>query len=122
MADETPPEVTAASWGRLETKDNRFKDAKLVPGGARAWDWNETGTSHEPGVGPADVEELLLRGATTIVFGTGFHGRLRVKEETLLILEEKNVTAHVLRTEEAVELYNKLRESVPVGALVHSTC
>jgi hypothetical protein len=28
----------------------------------------------------------------------------------------------VLQTEEAVRLYNKLREEQPVGALLHSTC
>jgi hypothetical protein len=27
-----------------------FKDAKLFPGGARAWDWRETGTGHVPGI------------------------------------------------------------------------
>ena len=78
----TSPLVTGVSWGRLETEDASFKDAKLFPGGAREWDWNETGTSHEPGVGPADVEELLDRGATALVIGTGFYGRLRVRSET----------------------------------------
>ena len=116
------PEITAASWGRLETEKGRFKDAKVYPGGAREWDWNETGTRHEPGVGPADVEELLERGASTIIFGTGFHGRLRVREETLNILKEKGVAAHVLQTEEAVDLYNELRKDEPVAALIHSTC
>jgi hypothetical protein len=118
----TSPEITAASWGRLQTEDGRFKDAKLFPGGAREWDWRETGTSHEPGVGPADVEELLEHGATTVVMGTGFHGRLRVREETLRVLEGRGVVAHVMRTGEAVDLYNRLREAGPVGALLHSTC
>ena len=121
-AKSSSPELKNASWGRLETEDDRFKDAKLFPGGAREWDWNETGTGHEPGVGPADVEELLGRGATAVVFGTGFYGRLRVREETLAMLEERGVGAHVLRTGEAVGLYNRLRDTEPVGALIHSTC
>ena len=29
--------------------------AKLYPGGARAWDWRETGTRHRPGIQPADI-------------------------------------------------------------------
>jgi hypothetical protein len=118
----TSPELKNASWGRLEADGGRFKDAKLFPGGAREWDWNETGTRHEPGVGPADVEELLEHGASAVVFGTGFHGRLRVREETLSILEGRGVAAHVLRTEEAVSLYNELRKDGPAGALIHSTC
>ena len=43
------------------------KDFKLYRGGGRAWDWAETGTRHSPGIQPADVEELVARGATTVV-------------------------------------------------------
>ena len=118
------PRVTHLSWGRLEVEgeDGPFKDAKLFPGGARAWDWNETGTSHEPGIQPADVEELLERGATVIVLSKGFHERLGVTPETLRVLEDRGVAAHVRQTGEAVPLYNELRETGKVGALIHSTC
>lgn len=118
------PKITHLSWGRLEVEgqDGPFKDAKLFPGGAREWDWNETGTDHQPGIQPADVEELLEHGATVVVLGKGFYERLQVRRETLQQLEERNVTAHVGQTEEAVRLYNELSESERVGALIHSTC
>jgi hypothetical protein len=118
------PKITHLSWGRLEVEgqDGPFKDAKLFPGGAREWDWKETGTDHRPGIQPADVEELLERGATAVVLGKGFYERLQVRRETLQKLEERNVTAHVEQTEEAVRLYNELSESERVGALIHSTC
>jgi len=116
------PRVTDLAWGRLEVDGSTFKDAKLFPGGARAWDWNETGTNHEPGIQPADVEELLERGATTVVLSKGFHERLGVTPETLRMLEERGVSAHVRQTEEAIRLYNELRETEKVGALIHSTC
>jgi len=116
------PRVTDLAWGRLEVDGSTFKDAKLFPGGARAWDWNETGTNHEPGIQPADVEELLERGATTVVLSKGFHERLGVTSETLRMLEARGVAAHVRQTEEAIRLYNELRETEKVGALIHSTC
>ena len=118
------PRVTHLSWGRLEVEgvNGPFKDAKLFPGGARAWDWNETGTKHEPGIQPADVEELLERGATAVVFSRGFHERLRVTRDALRMLEDRGVSAHVRQTEEAIRLYNELRETERVGALIHSTC
>jgi hypothetical protein len=126
MEQETrSPRVTHLSWGRLEVegRDGRFKDAKLFPGGARKWDWSETGTSHEPGIQPADVEELLDRGATVVVLSRGFEERLRVRRETLRKLEEKKVPVYVERTGEAVRLYNELsKKNEKVGALVHSTC
>jgi hypothetical protein len=38
------------------------------------------------------------------------------------MLEERDVSAHVRETGEAIELYNELRETERVGALIHSTC
>jgi hypothetical protein len=118
------PKVTHITWGRLEVEgmDDAFKDAKLFPGGARAWDWNETGTNHEPGIQPADVEELLERGATAVVLSKGFHERLGVTPEALRVLEDRGVRAHVRQTGKAIQLYNELRETERVGALIHSTC
>jgi|SRR4051812_44819091 hypothetical protein len=122
--DASSPRIAHLSWGRLdvEGEDGSFKDVKLFPGGAREWDWNETGTSHEPGIQPADVEELLDHGATVVVLGKGFYERLQVCRETLQELEERNVPVHVEQTEEAVRLYNELGKSKKVGALIHSTC
>ena len=116
------PRVTELAWGRLEVEGSTFKDAKLFPGGARAWDWNETGTRHEPGIQPADVEELLERGTTAVVLSKGFYGRLGVTPEALRMLEDRGVAAHIRQTEEAIALYNELRETQKVGALIHSTC
>lgn len=124
-----PPRITHVSWGRLDIENGSengtqsFKDAKLYPGGARAWDWNETGTSHTPGIQPADVEELLEHGASVVVLSRGMNRRLQVQSETLEMLDEAGVETHVLETEQAVERYNELQAAEePVGGLFHSTC
>ena len=116
------PRITHLSWGRLETEDGAFKDARLFPGGAEEWDWNETGTSHDPGIQPADVERLLQRGATTIILSRGFHERLRIAPETRRMLEQRGVSTHIAQTEQAANLYGELRQTEKVGALIHSTC
>jgi len=118
------PEVTHLSWGRLEVegRDEPYKDAKLWPGGSRAWDWGETGTEHTPGVQPEDVEELVRHGAVRVILSRGMMRRLRVQDRTLAWLEERGVEAEVLPTEDAVERYNALAGEEPVGALIHSTC
>ncbi|MGH7588690.1 MAG: Mth938-like domain-containing protein [Gemmatimonadota bacterium] len=118
------PRIRRVAWGRIEVEgaEAPYKDAKLWPGGSREWDWNETGTRHEPGIQPADVQELLANGARTVVLSRGVQRRLKVRPDTLEMLEEKGVTAHVLPTEEAVRLYNELREGEAVGGLFHSTC
>jgi hypothetical protein len=123
--DRTPhsPRITHISWGHLEIDDGRtFKDAKLYPGGGREWNWRETGTEHDPGIQPVDVQELLDHGATVVVLSKGMMKRLQVKPETIRMLEEQNVAVHVLPTTEAVQEYNALREKEPVGGLFHSTC
>lgn len=125
MNEQIPPSprVTHLSWGRLEVQgQGTFKDACLYPGGARTWDWSETGTHHRPGIQPADVRELLEKGATTVILSRGINERLQVMDETLSLLEEQGISVHVLQTEEAVKVYNRLREEEPVGALIHSTC
>ena len=124
MADQTvSPRIARLSWGRLEVEgEGTFKDAKLFPGGAREWDWRETGTRHLPGIQPADVAELLERGATAVVLSKGILERLQVCPETLALLEDRGVSAHVLQSEQAVRRYNELRESERVAGLFHSTC
>lgn len=117
------PAIADLAWGSVQLESGRrFKDAKLYPGGAREWDWRETGTHHSPGIQPADVEELVEHGARIVVLSRGQHERLEVMPETLRCLEGKGVEVHVEETRRAVELYNRLRRERLVGALVHSTC
>ena len=75
-----------------------------------------------PGIQPADVQELLEHGATVVVLSKGFHERLKICQQTLQMLEDKNIPVHVEQSEKAVRLYNELRETDRVGALIHSTC
>ena len=124
QADPIAPAILKADWGRLLVDGHpaAFKDAKLFPGGARAWDWRETGTRHEPGIQPEDVLELLEYGVEAVVLGTGFEGRLKIKPETLRLLKNRSIAAHVKQTESAARLYNQLRGEMATGALIHSTC
>ena len=122
-SEQRSPSISHLSWGRLEVEGGgRFKDAKLWPGGARAWDWRETGTHHVPGIQPADLEELLARGATAVVLSKGILERLQVCPESLALLEDRGIPAHVLQTEQAIRRYNKLRQTERVAGLFHSTC
>jgi hypothetical protein len=99
------------------------KDFKLWPGGGRAWDWRETNTHHEPGIQPADVEELLEHGSSTIVLSRGMWLRLRTCPETLTLLERRGIDVRVEETTAAAEIYNELAaRGERVGGLFHSTC
>jgi hypothetical protein len=121
--DKQPPRIARISWGRMEVEGlGAGKDFKLYPGGGRAWDWAETGTRHSPGIQPADVEELVTRGATTVVLSQGMNKQLHVHPDTWRYLEERSIAVHVAETREAVKIYNDLAESALAAGLFHSTC
>ena len=117
------PRITHLSWGCVEVEGGRsYKDVKLFPGGAREWDWRESGTDHSPGVTRAAVQELIDHGAAVVVLSQGMNGHLKICPETIQLLEERGIVAHVSRTEKAVQLYNELCETELVAGLFHSTC
>lgn len=121
---ETPsPKVVGLAWGHTDVEGlGSMKDAKLWPGGGRAWDWNETGTRHVPGIQPTDVQELLDHGCHVVVLTRGMQLRLQTCPETLDVLRDAGVEVHVEETTTAVDLYNRLTERSAVGCLIHSTC
>ena len=125
MTEQTghSPRITHISWGRMEVEGvGSGKDFKLYPGGGRAWDWNETGTRHVPGIQPADVVELLDRGSQVVVLTRGMELVLQTCPETLALLQQRGIPVHVEETRAAVALYNELAEHTRVGGLFHSTC
>ena len=68
------------------------------------------------------MKELIERGVNCVVLSTGFLGQLQIGSETIKMLENLNMPVYVKQTQEAVELYNQLRETKSVGALFHTTC
>jgi len=118
------PHIRHLSWGRMEVDGVGVgKDFKLWPGGGREWDWRETGTHHVPGIQPADIKELLEKDSQTVVLSRGMLLMLHTCQETLDLLEEKNIAVHVAETKAAAEIYNDLASRGNfVAGLFHSTC
>jgi len=119
--------ITDLSWGTIEVKMGdktlHFRDAKIWPGGAREWDWNETGTGHSPGVQIADVEELFDHDPEVIILSKGQNRRLQVKQETRLFLEKQGISYYLEETNQAVKHFNELsQEGKQVAGLFHTTC
>jgi len=118
------PRIKQVCWGRLEVEGESkpYKDAKLFPGGSQQWNWRETGTSHRPGIQIADVQELVEHGSKVVVLSRGMAECLHVPLETLEFLKQRQIAVHVLPTQHAVALYNKLAQTEAVGGLFHTTC
>lgn len=111
-------------WGHLEVEGLRtLRDAKLWPGGGRAWDWDETGTRHVPGIQPADIDELLAHDPAVVVLSRGREQRLHTCPDSFAMLDERGVEVAWHETSVAIKAYNDLAgQGVRVAALIHSTC
>ena len=119
----TSPRIIDVSWGRMQVDGlDEGKDFVLLPGGGHPWDWRVTGMEHEPGIGAAEVQELIDAAPAAVVLSQGMDGRLQVRPEAVEALEQAGIAVHVALTPEAVRLYNELGATRPVAGLFHSTC
>jgi len=119
--------ITSLAWGKMEVtigeQELHFKDCKIWPGGAREWNWGETGTHHSPGIQPADIEEILSQDVEVLVLSQGEFARVGVCAETKVFLRKRGIPYHIERTRKAVQIFNNLvHEGKRVGGLFHSTC
>ena len=119
----TSPRIIDFSWGRMRVDGlDEGKDFVLLPGGGHPWDWRVTGMEHEPGIGVADVRELIDAEPAAAVLSRGMDGRLQVQPAAVEALEVAGIAVHIALTPEAVRIYNELAASGPVAGLFHSTC
>jgi hypothetical protein len=121
---EGSPGVLSHTWGELDIDGlGKHVDAKLWPGGGREWDWTETGTHHQPGIQPADLEEVLTRELDVIVLSRGRELMLEACPESLTLLSAHGIDVIFEETSVAISKYNDLvAGNRRVAALIHSTC
>jgi hypothetical protein len=127
MNNQDSTEITHITWGTIEVniegRTHRFKDCKVWPGGAVEWKWNETGTSHQPGIQPVDLEEILAHDIELIILSRGMVGRLRIHPETEQMLNSQGMEYHIEKTQRAVKMFNEfIKRGKKVGGIFHSTC
>jgi hypothetical protein len=117
------PRIAQFQWGRVTMSGGRFvKDARLYPGGFEGWDWQRTGTRHEPGIQLADLEDLFALRPEVVLLSRGVQLVLQVPGATVDAVRARGVAVRVLQSEELVVEYNRRCASERVVALLHSTC
>uniref|UniRef100_A0A7S4SZY2 Mth938 domain-containing protein n=1 Tax=Alexandrium monilatum TaxID=311494 RepID=A0A7S4SZY2_9DINO len=133
QASTNCPEVSSISWGKIVVRDpatgntQQFRDIKIWPGGAKPWDWRETGTRHSPGTQLADVHELLQSNPEVVIVSRGMSQRLHVSPELQEVMRAAEGDSGVrwleLPSDKVAETYSELLSSGRrVAAIVHSTC
>lgn len=121
------PAIAALAWGRVDVdlagQAQQYKDCRLWPGGAAAWDWGVTGTRHVPGIQIADIAPLLEHGVDVLVLTRGTKLVLQIAPDTLTWLADVGLEYHVEETRLAADRYNRLAGAgTRVAGLFHSTC
>ena len=121
---DVSPRILSHAWGELHVDGlGRYCDVKLWPGGGREWDWTETGTHHQPGTQPTDLNELLTYEPAVVVLSRGRELKLEACPETLQLLRTLDIQVIFEETSIAISKYNDLAGGdTRVAALIHSTC
>lgn len=119
--------IKQLTWGSIEVQvgsvTRTFRDCKLWPGGAVSWNWQETDTHHEPGIQPADIEEVLAKDIDVILLTRGRLLRLKMAPETERLLETSGIEYYFEETRRAADRFNQLiEEGRRPGGVFHSTC
>ncbi len=127
----TAPIITKAIWGQIDTQYKtgqksltKFstRDLKIWPTGTRAWDWNETGTRHNPGIQPTDMQEFI-NDVDIVILTRGVQSILQVPQATIDYAIAQGKTVLVGETPVMIDVYNSLvQQGKRVGGLFHSTC
>jgi hypothetical protein len=100
--------------GKVYTKDVIIFSNKVFS----PW-WREEGHS----LSLKDLKEAIDAKPSLLIIGTGAYGVMNIPDETLKILEEKNINTVYAKTGEAVKIYNeKLQENKNIIACLHLTC
>ena len=107
------------SFGKIIIDGTTYtSDVIIYPDKVNSSWWRKTGHNLEV----ADLTDVMNEKPEILVIGTGASGLMKVAEETLSYLKSKDIEVFVLRTDEAVEKFNKLQRDKKVIAAFHLTC
>lgn len=99
--------------GRNYTHDVIILPDRVIPD----W-WRQSGHTLRPG----DLSAVFDAAPEALVVGIGASGRMRVTRETEEALTAAGIHLFPAPTEEACQMYNRLRERQRVAAALHLTC
>jgi hypothetical protein len=70
-----------------------------------------------------DIADILEYEPEVVVFGTGYHGLVKIDADVVEILRKKGIASEKLRSRDAVERFNELIKDGKNAVLaIHLTC
>ncbi len=114
-----PPEIEKYHFGTIVIDGTSYhQDVIIYPEGVYHPWWRKEG--HRlfiPDLSP--IQDVPL---DTLIIGTGAFGMMKISEEVQNEIKKNVKELRILKTGEAVKLYNKIREQKRVSAALHLTC
>ena len=113
-------QVEEYEFGRIKISGKNYTSDVIVSGEVveDGW-WRKEG--HE--VNLEDIAPILKFSPEVVVFGTGYYGRVKVRDEVVKELEKRGIRVLVLKTQDAVAAYRKLVDEGRKAVLAaHLTC
>lgn len=113
-------QIEKYSFGSIVINGKKYnKDVIIFPDRVFSPWWREEG--HNLSI--KDLEKVIEEKPSLVIIGTGANGVMRVPEETLEGLKQKDIEPIVTKTGEAVKIYNeKTKKDEEVIACLHLTC
>ena len=114
--------ITDYSFGRITVDGQTYTSDVIIHGDDinDKW-WRDTG--HRLAV--TDLADVVQDRPEVLIVGTGHSGQMEVPEQVRHDIQSYGIELHVLRTGDAVRIYNELsQERGPenVAAALHLTC
>ncbi len=114
--------IDSYSFGRITVDGKNYtNDIKIINGRLVSNWWRKEGHFLQL----EDIEDILSAEPEVLIIGTGAAGVMRVDSRLLHEVEKRNIKAHVLKSAEAVRLFNDLSKKLgpeKVSLAIHLTC
>jgi hypothetical protein len=112
--------ITDYHFGHIEVEGVAYSSDVIVTADAvrDGW-WRKEG--HELAI--EDLDAVVDAQPDVVVIGSGYFGRMKVPESSRAFLQDKGIQVQVLKTGDAVSLFNELQgKYARVVAALHLTC
>lgn len=107
------------SFGRVKYKDQTFDCDIWVDVSGNA---HKRTVSDHHFLTADELRKYLTSDTTAIVVGTGQAGVMKIADDAMALIEEKQLELHRYETPEAIKEYNKVAPTRKTIAIIHVTC
>jgi len=112
--------INAYDFGSIDINGKSYlSDVIITPDEVKHSWWRKEG--HRLQI--CDLDDVVDAEPELVIIGTGYHGNMKVPEQTRTYLEKKGIKVLSYRTTQAVAEFNKLQQHYArIVAALHLTC